>query len=466
MFVIKCCKGFSRQEGGFGLESRNDTEQDTARKKPGKWELQQYVLIALVVFVTFCCCILFFFLIYRYNGFADFWNRLIYILQPIIIGAIVAYLLNPIMKFLEKHLTQFFEPRMKNKKKVHKTARGIAIAGALIFLLGIIVLLIAAIVPAVINSIQGMSATIADGANNLVKWLNDFLQGDTELAKEVSDIIEDASDRLRDFLQDDVLTQVQTYATSIASGAIYVGKFFLNILVGLIVSVYLLFSKEQFAGQAKKMIYAVFKPVRANVIIETARKSNEIFGGFISGKLLDSAIIGVIAYVVLAIMRLPDPVMIAVIIGVTNIIPFFGPFIGAIPSFIIIVLQNPIQGLYFLIFVVILQQIDGNIIGPKILGNSTGLSPFWVVFAILVFGGLWGFPGMLLGVPTMAVIYYIVKKCVEYLLRKKGLREDTASYVELTRVDRDTNMLVYEPAKGQDKIKAKKASKKEQQETK
>jgi predicted PurR-regulated permease PerM len=447
------------------LDNRNDVEQDTEKKIAGKWELRQYILIALVVFVTFCCCILFFFLIYRYNGFADFWNRLLYILQPIIIGAVVAYLLNPVVKFLEKHLEKLLGSRMKSQGKVHKTARGIAIAGSLIFLLGVIVLLIAAVVPAVISSIQGMSATIADGANNMVNWVADFLQGDTELAKEVSDIIEETSDKLRDFLQDDVLTQVQTYATSIASGAIYVGKFFLNILVGLIVSVYLLFSKEQFAGQAKKMLYALFKPAQANVIIETARKSNEIFGGFISGKLLDSAIIGVIAYVVLAIMRMPDPIMIAVIIGVTNIIPFFGPFIGAIPSFIIIVLQNPIQGLYFLVFIVILQQVDGNIIGPKILGNSTGLSPFWVVFAILVFGGLWGFPGMLLGVPTMAVIYYIVKKCVEYLLRKRGLREDTTSYIKLTSVDKNTNMLVYESEK-QDRKRDVKAAKKDQKETK
>jgi predicted PurR-regulated permease PerM len=288
-----------------------------------------------------------------------------------------------------------------------------------------------------------VTTTITDGANNLVNWVSDFLQGDSELAKEISDIIESTSDKLRTFLQNDVLSQVQTYAASIASGAIYVGKFLLNILIGLIVSVYLMASKEKFAGQSKKIVYAIFKPVRANVIVETARKSNEIFSGFISGKLLDSAIIGVIAYVVLAIMKMPDTILVAVIIGVTNIIPFFGPFIGAIPSFIIIVLQNPIQGLYFLIFVIVLQQVDGNIIGPKILGNSTGLSPFWVVFAILLFGGLWGFPGMVLGVPTMAVIYYIIKKVMEYFLRKRGLKEDTASYVELVKVDKDSNEMLY-----------------------
>ena len=194
------------------------------------------------------------------------------------------------------------------------------------------------------------------------------------------------------------------------------------------------------------MIYAIFKPVRANIIVETVRKSNEIFGGFISGKILDSAIIGVIAYIVLAIMKMPDSILIAVIVGVTNIIPFFGPFIGAIPSFVIIVLQDPMKGIYFLIFIVILQQIDGNIIGPKILGDSTGLSSFWVVFAIMVFGGLWGFPGMLLGVPIMAVIYYIVQRSISYFLKKRGLSDQTSEYIYLTRVDKNTNELVYEEA--------------------
>ncbi len=133
----------------------------------------------------------------------------------------------------------------------------------------------------------------------------------------------------------------------------------------------------------------------------------------------------------------------AVIIGVTNVIPFFGPFIGAVPSFIIIVLQNPVQGLYFLIFVLVLQQVDGNIIGPKILGESTGLSSFWVVFAIMMFGGLWGFPGMLLGVPLMAVIYYIIQKSVSYFLRKRGLTDETKDYIYLVNIDKDTNRLYY-----------------------
>lgn len=424
----------------------DNEKEKRAQQKKNSWDMKQYIIIALVIFITFCCCTLFFFMIYRYNGFTDFWKNLGVILQPITIGIVIAYLLNPIMKFLEKHLIHFLEPRMKNGKKVKKTARATAIAGSLLFLVLIVVLLLAAIIPSISQSIQSMVTKLPEEINNLSDWVDDVTNGNTEVSDMVEEAVKKGTDAIENFWQTDVLTKVQTYLTSITSGVIYGVKLVLNILIGLIISVYVMASKETFAGQAKKMIYAIFKPVRANIIVETVRKSNEIFGGFISGKILDSAIIGVIAYIVLAIMKMPDSILIAVIVGVTNIIPFFGPFIGAIPSFVIIVLQDPMKGIYFLIFIVILQQIDGNIIGPKILGDSTGLSSFWVVFAIMVFGGLWGFPGMLLGVPIMAVIYYIAQRSISYFLRKRGLSDQTSEYIYLTRVDKKTNELVYEEA--------------------
>ena len=394
------------------MDSERRQTDNTSGDRNGGWNLKQYVVIALVVFITFCCCILFFFMIYRYNGFADFWKKLTTILQPIIMGLVLAYLLNPVMKFLERHLMKLLEPRMKSKTKAKKMSRGVAIAGAWVFLGGIVVLLIAAIVPSIIQSIQGIATALPSEVKNIMDWSDEFFKGDSEIVGVINDVLQKASDAVQKFLENDLLAQVQVYLTSIASGVIYTLKFLLNLVVGIIVSIYVLASQETFAGQAKKIIYAMFKPVRANVIVETVRKSNEIFGGFISGKLLDSAIIG--------------------------------PFIGAIPSFLIVVLQNPLQGVYFLIFIFILQQIDGNIIGPKILGDSTGLSSFWVVFAILVFGGLWGFPGMLLGVPLMAVIYYVAQKLVSYFLRKRGLVDDTGSYIHLMRIDKRTNELVYE----------------------
>ena len=424
------------------MDSERRQTDNTSGDRNGGWNLKQYVVIALVVFITFCCCILFFFMIYRYNGFADFWKKLTTILQPIIMGLVLAYLLNPVMKFLERHLMKLLEPRMKSKTKAKKMSRGVAIAGAWVFLGGIVVLLIAAIVPSIIQSIQGIATGLPSEVKNIMDWSDEFFKGDSEIVGVINDVLQKASDAVQKFLENDLLAQVQVYLTSIASGVIYTLKFLLNLVVGIIVSIYVLASQETFAGQAKKIIYAMFKPVRANVIVETVRKSNEIFGGFISGKLLDSAIIGILAYVVLTIMRMPDTILLAVIIGVTNIIPFFGPFIGAIPSVIIIALADPIKGIYFLIFIFILQQVDGNIIGPKILGDSTGLNSFWVVFAIMVGGGLFGIGGMILGVPTFAVIYYIIDKTVDYCLRKRKLPEDTDEYIRLEKVDEKTNEIV------------------------
>ena len=412
----------------------------------GDSRLKHYITIALIVFITFCCCILFFFLIYRYNGFTTFWRQIVGILQPITIGLVLAYLLNPVMKFCEKWILKWLLPRMKSARKARKAARGIAIACALLFLVGIFVILIAAVVPSISNSIQEIVVAFPYEVNNLIRWVDDLTKGDSEVAAMLREAIETGSRLLQNYVEQDLLPEAQTYLASITSGVIYGLRLLLNVMVGIIVSIYVMASQETFAGQAKKIIYAIFKPVRANVIIETTRKSNEIFGGFITGKLLDSLIIGILAYVVLVIMGMPDTVLLAVIIGVTNIIPFFGPFIGAVPCLIIVMLQNPLQGLYFLIFVFVLQQIDGNIIGPKILGNSTGLSSFWVVFAILMFGGLWGFPGMLLGVPVTAVLYHIIQQVVEYFLKQRGLAQDTVSYINLVRVDRETNQMIYDGA--------------------
>lgn len=413
--------------------------------------------ISLAVFITFCCCILFFFVIYRYNGFTDYWKNLAYILQPIIIGVVLAYMLNPAMKMVERWAVKLLKEKikMKNPEKIAGTARAVGIFGAFLILFGVIFILLAAIVPAISASVLDIVKTLPEQVNSLIDWIYEVAEGDSEFAHIAEEGINQATTFFESWMTNYLLPQAERYISSITSGVIASLKFLLNIVVGIIVSVYVMASQEKFAGQAKKILYAVFKPVRANVIITVVRKSNKIFGGFISGKILDSAIIGLIAYIVLVIMQMPDTILIAVIIGVTNIIPFFGPFIGAIPSFIIIVLQNPMQGIYFLIFIFILQQIDGNIIGPKILGDSTGLSSFWVVFAIMVFGGLWGFLGMLLGVPVMAVIYYIVQSIVSYLLKKRGIPDSEIDYVHLKSIDKYSNKPEYLNGKSPKKAKSK-----------
>lgn len=425
------------------MKDSNSYEPDRFDKKNSHWNIRPYLALGLTIFLVLSLCIVVFFLIYRYNGFAASWKKLTYILQPIIIGIIVAYLINPIMVFFEKYLIRLIEPHMKKKEKAKKLSRTIATFGALAVFVLIIVLLLVMLIPQLIESIQGLVVTLPGEVEALIAKINILLKGNSQAADMLEDTLIYTTDFLRNWAMNDLLPKGNQYLTSITTGIFGLFKVLLNIAVGLIVSIYLLFSKETFIGQMKKLTYALFKPKKANIIIETARKSNEIFGGFISGKIVDSAIIGVICYIVLLIMKMPYPVLVSVIIGVTNIIPFFGPFIGAVPTFIIIALANPIQGLYFLIMVLILQQVDGNIIGPAILGDSTGLSPFWVVFAIMVGGGLFGFMGMLLGVPVFAVIYYILQRIIYHLLRNRKLPEETEKYVFAEKVDMNTNELCY-----------------------
>lgn len=359
-------------------------EEDKKKSEKTEHGMRWYISLAVLVFVLFCCCTMFFFMIYRYNGVSKGWDTIMRVLQPITFGLVIAYLINPIMKFFEKHLLHFLEPRVQKEKKCKKIARSIATGGAVVVFVLIVILLFAMMIPQLISSISGMVNSLPKQVDSFIDWFNGLTNSDNEIIQSLETNMMDMVTYLENWVKDSFLPNIQTYITSITSGVINMVKVLMNAVIGLIVSVYVLMTKEKFIGQSKKIVYAIFKPVRGNVIIDTFRKSNEIFGGFISGKLLDSAIIGVLCYICLLIMKMPYTLLVSVFVGLTNIIPFFGPFIGAIPSVIIIALADPIKGIYFLIFIFILQQVDGNIIGPKILGDSTGLNSFWVVFAIMV----------------------------------------------------------------------------------
>lgn len=407
-------------------------------------DLMKYIVIALITFVTFCCCMLFFFFIYRYHGFTAFWQKLMNILQPIIMGAVVAYLINPIMVFFERHLLNVLKPHMKSEKKAKKLARSVGTAGALACFVLIIFLLLVMMIPELIESIQNMMRSLPSEVNAFSASMQRHFSDDSELAATLGTSLASITDFVEKLFREQVAPQMNRYIASITTGVISALKILFNFVIGLVIAIYLLMSKETFIGQGKKIVYTIFPAKIGNHVIRMARVSHQMFGGFISGKILDSAIIGVICYIGLMIMNMPYSLLVAVIVGVTNVVPFFGPYIGAVPSILLIALADPIKGLYFAIFILLLQQVDGNIIGPKILGDSTGLSSFWVVFAILVGGGLFGFMGMLLGVPTFAVIYYLVREVVAYVLRKRKLPEETREYIRMQDVDIKTKTLRYE----------------------
>ena len=422
----------------------SDEEQEKKR-------FRNYYHIGVTIFLTFVCCILFFFVLLRFQGFAEGWGAFLRAAQPIIIGLVLAYLLNPAMRFCEGIVARWMrEAAVKKKKepneeKIQKYSRMLGVTGAILFLIAIIALLIAAIVPAIVTSVSTLMMTLPSQVETFIEQVKQGEYGNTEFTKYFTMAIKAVTDYFEEWTTTKLLPEIETYVTQITSGVISVVKGLANFVIGIVVAVYVMTIQEKLLAQARKIIFAIFKPEYGNVIVHTIRRSSKIFGGFISGKLLDSAIIGVICYIVCLILRMPNAMLVSVIIGVTNIIPFFGPIIGAVPTILLVVIQSPWHALYLFIFIIILQQVDGNIIGPKILGNSTGLSSFWVMFAILVFGGIWGFFGMLLGVPTFAVIYYIVGKLVRFGLRKRNLPEATKDYYGARGVYVETNSLRYAP---------------------
>ena len=424
-------------------DSEMQLQEEARRKETAAQQTMLLIKIGLMVFVTFVCCILFFFLVFRYKGVADAWHLVTSALQPIIIGLGLAYLLNPVMKFQERRWFALLSRKMKSEKSAAKVARGLSIAGAILFLLAILVLLIAAIVPSVVSSITGLVETLPSNVQSLITMIKSGKLGDYEVTDTISDMLTRLTDFVENWATKDLLPQIQTYLLQITSGMITMVRSVLNFIIGIIVVVYVLSIKESLVGQSKKIVYAIFKPKYGNIIVEVFHKADEVFGGFIIGKIIDSAIIGVICYVGCLILGIPDAVLVAVIIGVTNVIPVFGPFIGAIPTLLLVVIQSPLHALYLLVFIIVLQQVDGNIIGPKILGNSTGLSAFWVMFSILIGGGLFGFLGMLLGVPVFAMVYYVIRRLVNHSIRKKNLPTVTEAYVDARGVDEHTGTLLY-----------------------
>ena len=376
--------------------------------------IKPYLYGMLAGFGAIALSIIFFFLIYRFDGFGSAISTLTSILMPFIYGAVIAYLLKPVCNTIEGFLRRFIPEKMNGLIS--------ALSIALTILLGLLLIyaLCMMIIPQLITSVTTLYYTAQRNIARFVQWANhvEFIENN----QQIMDLLNNAYDTLNtsvdNLVKTKLLPSMQNILSGAAIGVLNVVTWAKNLVIGIIVAVYMLASRKRFVQQAKLVLYSVFKPVWAGRIIEEIQYADKMFGGFINGKIMDSAIIGVLCYIGCLIFKFPSALLVSVIIGVTNVIPFFGPFIGAIPATLLILIQNPIKALWFLLFVLVLQQVDGNIIGPKILGNTTGLSSFWVLFAILLFGGLWGFVGMIVGVPLFAVIYDIIRKLVFHGLKR------------------------------------------------
>lgn len=425
-------------------EEKKQKKEKLLKQKNGLVE-RNIVRISVALFCTLAAVIVFFFAFYSMRSWTGFLKEVISSLASVVAGCIIAYILNPLMKFFEKCLARLWNYTKKPlSEKVRRLIRGISIALSEIVMIVLVVVLVMMLVPELISNLVGTINQVIVQLQKLPEWL-ESLQVMTQIDNPMLDqAVEEIISSLTAWMSGDLLGTINIASQYVMKSAFGIVNFIFDFVIGIIVSMYVLAGKEHFCGISKKFLYAFLKPQHANDVLEVVRQTDKIFGGFIMGKILDSVIIGVICYIGLLILNIPYAMVVSVIVGVTNVIPFFGPFIGAIPSALLILLADPVKGLIFIVFVLVLQQVDGNIIGPKILGDSTGLSSFWIIFAILFAGGMFGIPGMVIGAPCFAVFYYLIKRFVNRKLSGKSLPTDSDAYVELKRVTPDSGELVYD----------------------
>jgi predicted PurR-regulated permease PerM len=350
-------------------------------------------------------------------------DSVINVAMPFLIGFGIAFLLLPVMGKLEWLFSKVF-----CRRKAHpKLCRMLATILSVLFLLAILATFFAILLPQLITSIKSILQYIASFVMTNRERINQLLLQFEFLSIEGEQLV---------IAWEKIVSQMMNYTSLVLNNAMAIAGGISNgvytvifhFLVGLIAAFYLMIDKETFAAQIKKLCYACFKRPTCETLIYWTRRANKIFAGFITGKILDSMIIGMFCYVLMVVFNIEYSVLISVIIGLTNVIPFFGPFIGAVPCILILLLVNPVSALWFAVMILILQQLDGNVIGPFILGDYVGVSAFWIMLAIVLGGGLFGFAGMLLGVPVFALVYAIVRTVADVQLKKADLPTDSAFY--------------------------------------
>lgn len=403
----------------------------------------KHARLMFMIFIVGALLIIFNQIVGNYESFSEGVGTIKTIVSPFIYGFVMAYLLSPIYNATVRGLYKLLGKYFKNKQRLFSFCKLVASVVAVVCLIGAVAGLIALIVPQVIESLTGILKSLPQRLTQLSALFNDITSkmDNKRLAMKMSEIYAQVQTNLIELAQTKLLPGMGTLVGQVSTQVILTLKTMMNVMIGVMACVYMLNSKERFQGQFKKVILATLPKEKAEAVFDFAKFTNRTFGGFINGKIIDSIIIGVICFILMKIFGFPYPILISAIIGITNVIPFFGPFIGAIPAAIIILLVSPIHALYFLILIFILQQVDGNIIGPAILGNTTGIASFWVLFSIVIGGGLFGFIGMVLGVPVFAIIYYYFSRSINKRLEAKGLEFRTDSYEDLNKYKIDKEEL-------------------------
>ena len=390
---------------------------------------RSYINWGVTVVLIMVAAVTYYFLIQRWQGFTDTLTVLRRVLTPVTVGLVIAYILESLVRTLVS-LFMLVPTRKPATLRRIRVFRVISIVLSVVLSLALVSALLTSIIPQIVDSLRNIINNYDQYAARFETWAQPLFDAHPDIEAYVFAQVDKVQDVVRDFLQTD-LSRVVTFAANSVKG---VGVSLYNIVIGVIVSIYMLLNKEILLAKGKKLTYALFSVPRANRVLEGLRHTDRVFRGFLVGKLLDSLIIGVLCFIGCTIFGMPYSLLISIFVGLTNIIPTFGPIIGAIPSILLILMLDPMKALIFAIFILVLQQLDGNLIGPKILGGSTGVSSIGVLIGIIIGGGLFGFAGMILSVPVYSVIYTIVRNFADKRLRKNGLPADLTYYADVDEI--------------------------------
>ncbi|MGN0394328.1 MAG: AI-2E family transporter, partial [Coprococcus sp.] len=402
---------------------------------------------ALTVVAIIVVSLIFSKILDEWKAFKGIIGTIIKAASPILYGCVIAFLMNPILVFFDRLFHTIFQDKIiKDKKKLFKLSRTLSIIITVIFFCGIITGLLWLVIPQLSDSIRQLFGNLDTYYDNVLKSIEtiyDKFEKFNVPEEKVKNVVETIFSRVEIWANEEVLPNLDKIVTNIGSGVMGGLKFIYNFLIGIVASIYIMANKEYLVSRCKKIIYAAFTVKKANLIMDGVEVVNKVFSQFINGKILDSFIIGLIVFTVTKIINMPYAILISVIVGVTNIIPFFGPIIGAIPCVIIVLIADPIMSVVLVIVILIIQQFDGNVLGPKILGDVTGLSSFWVLAAVIVGGGIFGFSGMLLGVPVFACAYMYINRICTIKLKEKDIVCNTSDFERLKRIDEETGEPIY-----------------------
>ena len=401
----------------------------------------KYSRWGITAFLVIAAGIVFYYFVFHGSNVIVGFRKFINVLMPVVFGLAIAYLMSPVLNYIEKKMLLPLCKLMgiKESKKRSSVVRGISIFLTAFLFIAVIYMLFYMMISQLVPSVQNIISNFGTYRTNFMNWVDQLLEDNPDLGDDILRIINQYSAQLNAWIIE-LPSNINVWLRTVTNTATNILGVFWNFIIGFIIAIYVLASKEKFAAQAKKVAYALFDRDIANLTIRNFRFTHQTFIGFLGGKIADSIIIGLLCFIGTTLMKTPYGALVSVIIGFTNVIPFFGPYLGAIPSAILILIvdpMHPLNCLYFVIFIIILQQFDGNFLGPKILGNSTGLTSFWVIFSITFFGGFFGIIGMVVGVPIFAVIYAAVKSMINTALLKKSMPIETKKYETLDFIDED-----------------------------